>query len=44
MAAGQAWTVLGSRKLETKKLLENAADWASELRANVAQPKHMSAG
>jgi hypothetical protein len=31
-------------KLEARKMLENAADWASELLANIAQPKRMSAG
>ena len=31
-------------KLETRKLPEMAADRASELQANIAQPKRMSAG
>jgi len=31
-------------KLEAKKMLVNCADRASELQANVAQPKRVSAG
>ena len=37
-------SVWEQRKLEARKLLENAADWASERQANIAQPKRVSAG
>jgi hypothetical protein len=46
LALGQAWTMLGSRKnSKPEKCLtaKRAADWASELPANIAQPKRMSA-
>ena len=36
-------TERGARAVQGK-VLENAADWASELQANIAQPKRVSAG
>ena len=36
-------TERGARAIQGK-VLENAADWASELQANIAQPKRIGAG
>ena len=43
--SGRAWTLFGSTKNSKPRVREMLeADWASELQANIAQPKRVSAG